>query len=236
MKKSIITLAGVFTILFLGTGVSYAQMGMMGGSWGHNNTATQVTENQEMKDVLLSIYTSQNITTAGEVDCSQITDGQFDELGDAYMGTMLPNKQQHETMDTMMGGEGSASLGQAHINMGRSYLGCWSDYNGGPVYMPMMVGIGTMETGGYGHDEGISRFNHNSMMDYGFAGMGGFGGGLFMILFWVLVIAGTFALIKYFTNSNQGTPSTKSALDILKERYARGEIDKEEYETKKKDM
>ena len=69
------------------------------------------------------------------------------------------------------------------------------------------------------------------MMNYGFEGMGSFGGGLFMILFWVLVIAGTFALIKYFA-----TTPTKSALDILKERYARGDIDKEEYETKKKDM
>jgi len=230
MKKSVITIAAAFALLFLGTSVSYAQMGMMGGSWQDSNT---VTQSQEMQDVLLSISTSQNVTNAGEVDCSKVTDDQFDKLGDTYMGTMLPNEQQHEAMDDMMGGEGSASLEQAHITMGRSYLGCWSDYNSGPVYMPMMGGIGMMGAGEYGQDNGITRFNHNSMMDYGF---GGFGGGLFMILFWVLVIAGIVALIKYFMGSNQRTTSAKSALDILKERYAKGEINKEEYETKKKDL
>ena len=70
-------------------------------------------------------------------------------------------------------------------------------------------------------------------MEYGY---GGFGGGLFMILFWILVIAGIIVLIRYFINSNQNTESSKSALDILKERYARGEIDKEEFDTKKKDL
>ncbi len=70
-------------------------------------------------------------------------------------------------------------------------------------------------------------------MEYGY---GGFGVGLFMILFWILVIAGIIALIRYFINSNQNTESSKSALDILNERYARGEIDKEEFDTKKKDL
>jgi putative membrane protein len=38
------------------------------------------------------------------------------------------------------------------------------------------------------------------------------------------------------TNRNSNPPSGKSALDILKERYAQGEITQEEYEIKRKDL
>jgi putative membrane protein len=99
--------------------------------------------------------------------------------------------------------------------------------------MQIIGEFGMMDAGGYGQDNDITKFNHNSMMNYGF---GGFGEGIFMILFWILIIAGIVAIIKYFMSSNQGTTSSKSALDILKERYAKGEIDKEEFETKKKDI
>lgn len=232
MKKTIITSAFALTLLLGGSSISYAQMGMMGGSWQSGYNATELVQSQELKDALAGILSNQNITTQGEVDCSEVTNNQFDELGDAYMGTMLPNKQQHEAMDAMMGGEDSESLRQAHINMGRSYLGCWSDYNSGPVFMPMMGGVGMMGTDSSEPDT-TNRYNHNSMMDYGH---GGLGGGLFMILFWLLIFAGVIALVRYTMKSNKTSVSSKSALDILKERYAKGEIEKEEFETKKKDL
>ena len=60
---------------------------------------------------------------------------------------------------------------------------------------------------------------------------------IFMIIFWGLVIWGIVALVRSLSGS-RGSDSSKadSALDVLKKRYARGEIDKTEFEEKKKDL
>jgi putative membrane protein len=81
------------------------------------------------------------------------------------------------------------------------------------------------------------------MGDWGWNHMGwgaGWGmgfGGLFMILFWVAIIAAAVLLLKWLAGgSARFAPREKSALDILKERYARGEIGKDEFEQKKRDL
>ncbi len=71
-------------------------------------------------------------------------------------------------------------------------------------------------------------------MDYGW-GMG-FGGGLFMILFWILVIIGVVFLIRLVMRGTKEDGKPETALDVLKKRYAKGEISKEEFEEKKKDI
>ncbi|MBI5438111.1 MAG: SHOCT domain-containing protein [Nitrosomonadales bacterium] len=73
------------------------------------------------------------------------------------------------------------------------------------------------------------------MGDYGW-GWGGMGLG--MLLFWGLLIAGIVMLVKCFWDSCAcgKRERGKSALDLLKERYARGEIEREEFEQKKRDL
>lgn len=67
----------------------------------------------------------------------------------------------------------------------------------------------------------------------------GWGGMIFQLLFWILIIIAVIWAIKYFTGqsrSNASSASGESALDILKKRYANGEIDKDEFEQKKRDL
>ncbi len=72
-----------------------------------------------------------------------------------------------------------------------------------------------------------------SMMGYGY-GFAPFGFP-FMILWWVLFVVGIIMLVKWIARTS-GTSGEKSPLDILKERYAKGEIDKKEFDERKKNL
>ncbi|MEK7157060.1 MAG: SHOCT domain-containing protein [Patescibacteria group bacterium] len=77
--------------------------------------------------------------------------------------------------------------------------------------------------------------------DYGGWGagslMGWFGGGIMMLIFWALVIwLIVWAVREVGGRNSRDMHSSSRALDILKERYAKGEIDTEEFESKKKDL
>ncbi len=61
-------------------------------------------------------------------------------------------------------------------------------------------------------------------------------GWLIMVIFWVLVILGVVYLIKLIAGGARREEKRDTALDILKQRYAKGEITKEEFEEKKKDL
>ena len=87
----------------------------------------------------------------------------------------------------------------------------------------------------------VSRWQDGSWGMMGSGMMDGFSWWWFMpiffILFWGLVIWGIVALVRGLSGS-RGSDSSKadSALEVLKRRYARGEINKEEYEEKKEDL
>lgn len=70
---------------------------------------------------------------------------------------------------------------------------------------------------------------------YGYGGSM-FGGGLGMLLIWLVPLA----LVIWFAGSwgrrHGQEPASKTALDILKERYAQGEIGHDEFEQKKRDI
>lgn len=75
--------------------------------------------------------------------------------------------------------------------------------------------------------------------DWGGYGMGwGIFGALHMLLWWVLIILGIIVLVKWLFSGTGGSALGREnrALEILKERYARGEIGKDEFEQKKRDL
>jgi len=174
-----------------------------------------------VQDVLNEITQSQNVNNVKNIDCQKVTDDQFEKLGDAVMSVAHPDENQHELMDQMMGGEGSKSLEAMHILMGQRYLGCGGGYG-------MMGGTGMMGTTGNN-----SFWPNNSMMNFSsFESLGM----IFMILFGALIIIGIIVLIKLLSGSAKNDIKNRSTLDILKERYAKGEIDKKEFEEKRHEL
>jgi putative membrane protein len=66
-------------------------------------------------------------------------------------------------------------------------------------------------------------------------GLWGIGMMLFMLVFWGVVVAGIIITVRWLMHQGRGSRSD-GALDILRERYARGEIDREEFLARKRDL
>lgn len=77
--------------------------------------------------------------------------------------------------------------------------------------------------------------NYGQHMGWG-AGSGGFLGFLPMLLWWALLIVVVALLVKWLFGSGTVRRSAGGAREILAERYARGEIDREEFEQKRRDL
>ena len=66
-------------------------------------------------------------------------------------------------------------------------------------------------------------------------GVWGVGIGLMMLVFWGVVIVGLVLAIRWLVSQGR-PPQSDRALDILRQRYASGEIGKEEFEAKNRDL
>ena len=143
-----------------------------------------------------------------QIECKNLTGDTFEVLGEYFMGQMAGSS--HEAMNNMMvrmmGEEGEK---QMHITMGKRNSGC------GVGFMSMMSSGWDNMMGGWDGFGILDRFS--------------------MFLFWVLLILGVVALIRYLTRSGQSR-GDKTPLNTLKERYAKGEISKKKFEEKKKDL
>ena len=118
------------------------------------------------------------------ISCDQLTDEQLEVIGDYYMEQMHPGEA-HEVMDEMMGGEGSESLKQMHINMARSFY-CGEHEVMSTSMMNMMMGRNNMMGG--------------KNMAYGVMGGGMFGTGLYGLIY-LAIGAFIFSIIFWLTHN-----------------------------------
>jgi len=126
-----------------------------------------------------------------KVACESLTDNQLEVIGDYYMGQMHPGEA-HEAMDEMMGGEGSKSLMQMHINMGKSFY-CGEHEGMSSGMMSMMMGRGT---GMMGSEETINMMGGKNMA----YGMMGSGMGIYGLVYFALA-AFVFSVIFWMTHN-----------------------------------
>ena len=105
------------------------------------------------------------------------------------------------------------------------------------IIIAVVIGLGLL-TGGFLLSRtgwGMLGYGRGMMGDnFGFGMMNGFGG-VFMILLWIVIIGlGVWLISGLVSRTNNQPPANlppaESALDILKKRYARGEITKEQFE------
>ena len=107
-----------------------------------------------------------------------------------------------------------------------------------------VVAIGLLIAGGLWMRAQGGFGPHMMMGRWGYPrAMGHFGGGGLLALVLLLVIAGAVALLvvglrggKQKDSVGEPTASEPTALDILKRRYASGEIDREEYERMREEL
>ena len=168
---------------------------------------------------------------AKETLCADLKDGDFGALGEYFMGTMIGDS--HAAMNAMitqMHGEEGEEL--IHIAMGKRLSGCDTSavYPAGSFgFMPMMNMMGGWSP------SGGNNFYSGRMMNYGY-GLFSLGilGMLLWALWWVVIIAVIVWVVHRLLGLTRKGGS--SSLEILKERYAKGEIDKQEFEEKKRDL
>ncbi|MCL4354828.1 SHOCT domain-containing protein [Patescibacteria group bacterium] len=219
MKKALFTILALLLLLFAAPPIF-----------------AQSPSPQDRSDINKGKEIYQNLLES-KISCDKLKDDDFEKIGEYFMEQRIGNSNAHANMNdmmkNMMGENGEIRM---HISLGKRYSNCDSNApvpQKGYQFLPM---LGMMNRNS---DNGNWRGGGNPMMGFGWNNMMGFGGfglgWISMLLFWILIVLAIVALLRYL-GSFKNTNDNKTSLDILKERYARGEIDKKEYQEKKKEL
>jgi hypothetical protein len=156
---------------------------------------------------------------AGDAECGDLDASDFVAIGEFLIGRMHGSPAAHEAMDRMMSASG---LDDMHEQMGRRLAGCGGAVGG---MMGMMGASGGMmggDGGGmmderYGGGSVASGYGYDDQDDDVEPWMA-----IAVLLALIAVAAGAFVFAR--PGTHRSTP-----LDLLNERFARGEIDADDY-------
>lgn len=180
MKKLTLLISIVFFVLL--TKPSFAQM--MGNFQGQQTPPSQndIAKEQSMQDAGQKIY--ENLQS-GKITCQNLTNSDFEKLGEYFMGQAAGSTQNHvywdQRMEQMMGEQADS---QMHVVWGQRGSACYSNAQFPPnttSFVPRMVN-GT-----------------NNMMGFGYGMTNTWGGNILCLIFGSvifvdLILAGIFLL------------------------------------------
>ncbi len=167
---------------------------------------------------------------SSNASCASLNDSQLGQVGDYLMEQMHPGPA-HEYVDQMMGGEGSPALEQAHIQMARAiYCGEANTTLSYGAMVGMMPAL--YRFGGAGFGGGMMG---SGMMGYGYMGYGGWWWVL-GLLFWLLAFAALVLIVMWLYKQVFRGGGGASASELLRRRYASGELTKKQFDEMRKDI
>ncbi len=181
----------------------------------------------------------------GGKHCSSLTRSDLDHIGEYLMGRMVGSSSAHDAMDDLMERMmGTEATEQMHVALGQRSTGCGSG-EAPRSFQSMMGAVGMMGLGPLSGKASRSS-GIGSMMGgngRGFGGMMGrsYGSGgdddtdgveiAILVMLGVLIALAITALWLWRQQRRRGSGS---ALDILNERFAHGELDAEDYERRRR--
>ena len=176
------------------------------------------------------IRLEQGVKSNDKINPDKVSPPKLEALGDSVMQAMIGNTAIHDQLDVKLGGDGSASLTAMHTKIGYNYL------VGYPNGMMTLMSAGMMGANGTTNassglsgmmgTNGIANASYGSGGMMGYLGWGGMIMGIIVLILFMIILFFVFkSLSKKPIESSLDTP-----LDILKKRYANGDLTHEEYE------
>lgn len=199
--------------------------------------AQEEAHGREVSVIVAEIKAEQDVKRLSEINPDAVDPKLLEELGDAVMALTIADEEQHRWMDRMMGGEGSEQLSSAHRWIGYNYLrndGTTSQWGPGMMGYGGLMGPGMMWGHGWGRGWNSGWNPTGRMVPWANPWMNPWVWGFGIVLLGA-VIAVVVALIRRRRFGHTGGGSSRS-MDILRARYARGEISRDEFQKIREDL